>query len=76
MGGKAGGEGWGSRRDLSRAPGTFFFSFFLFTILISIYVSTYDYIMKATTTITGPNDARRVVWALGEFFYFYIRVFH
>ena len=25
-------------------------------------------LMKATTTTTGPNDASRVVWALGEFF--------
>ena len=28
MGGKAGGEGWGSRRDMSQAPGTFFFFIF------------------------------------------------
>ena len=26
--------------------------------------------MRATTTTTGPNNASRVVWALGEFFYF------
>jgi hypothetical protein len=26
-------------------------------------------LVGATTTITGPNDARRVVWALGEFFF-------
>ena len=24
---------------------------------------------KATVTVTGPNDARRVVWALGVFFF-------
>jgi hypothetical protein len=29
----------------------------------------------AATTITGPNDARRVVWALGEFFFHFFRVF-
>ena len=23
-------------------------------------------VLKATTTITGPNDARHVIWALGE----------
>ena len=26
-------------------------------------------------TITGPNDAGRVVWAIGKLFYFFIRVF-
>ena len=25
--------------------------------------------------ITGPNDARRIVWALGEFFYYFLCVF-
>ena len=24
---------------------------------------------KATVTVTGPNDARRVIWALGDFFF-------
>ena len=24
---------------------------------------------KATVTVTGPNDARHVVWALGDFFF-------
>ena len=27
---------------------------------------------KATVTVMGPNDARRVVWALGEFFFFFV----
>ena len=26
------------------------------------------YVIQARTTITGPNDAIRVVWALGEYF--------
>ena len=29
----------------------------------------------ATTTTTGPNDARRIVWALGEFFFIFIVFF-
>ena len=29
----------------------------------------------ATTTTTGPNDVRHVVWALGEFFFHFLRVF-
>ena len=29
----------------------------------------------ATTTTTGQNDARRIVWALGEFFFHFLRVF-
>ena len=31
---------------------------------------------KAMATITGPNDARRVVWALGKFFFFFLRVYN
>ena len=27
---------------------------------------------KAMVTVTGPNDARRVGWALGEFFFFFV----
>ena len=30
---------------------------------------------EATTTTTGPNNARHVVWALGEFFYFFFVFF-
>ena len=47
----------------------FFFSY------IMIYIDTMDSLelqcgsTQATTT-TGPNDARHVFWALGEFFYF------
>ena len=38
IGGRKGrGKGWGLRRDLSRAPGTFLF-FFFWTILIPIYI--------------------------------------
>ena len=38
-----------------------------------IYTGTI-YVIQARTTITGPNDAIRVVWAQGEFFYLFIRV--
>ena len=27
---------------------------------------------KATVTVTGPNDASGIVWALGEFFFFFV----
>ena len=39
-----------------------------------IYIGTTDFLKvrcgstQATTMTTGPNDARRVGWALGEFF--------
>jgi hypothetical protein len=33
-----------------------------------MYYRTRRRLWKANTTITGPNDASRVVWALGEFF--------
>ena len=29
----------------------------------------------AETTKTGPDDARRVVWALGEYFLIFLRFF-
>jgi hypothetical protein len=31
--------------------------------------------MKAAMTRTGPNDAKRVVWAISEFFLLKFRVF-
>ena len=43
-----------------------------------IYIGTTDYLKvrcgstQATTTTTGPNDARRFVWALGEFRYLFL----
>ena len=33
-----------------------------------IYTGTI-YVIQARTTITGPNDAIRVIWAQGEFFF-------
>jgi len=27
-------------------------------------------------TRTGPNDARQIVWAISEFFYYFFRVFY
>ena len=30
---------------------------------------------EAATTTTGPNDAKRVVWAFGVSFLFFLRVF-
>ena len=30
---------------------------------------------SAATSKTGPNDARHVVWACGEFFFFFLRIF-
>jgi hypothetical protein len=47
-----------------------------------IYIGAFDVLKtqsrlwKATTTITGPNDARRVVWALGEFFFISVVFFY
>ena len=29
----------------------------------------------AGTTKTGPNDARHVVWAIGDFFFIFLRFF-
>ena len=30
---------------------------------------------RLATTRTGPNDARRVVWAIGQFFFFFFLCF-
>ena len=40
--------------------------------MLSKYWKTQGCLWGATTTVTGPNDARRVVWALGEFFFFFV----
>ena len=34
------------------------------------------YLREATMKRTGPNDAKRVVWAIGKFFFNIIQVFH
>jgi len=35
------------------------------------------YAMWSVVTMrTGPNDARRVVWAIGEFIYLFLRIFY
>ena len=46
---------------------SFFYYIRVFSYILMIYTGTI-YIIQARTTITGPNDAYRVVWALGEYF--------
>ena len=50
-------------------------------IKIEVYVDSYAKLVTGITnfqqgrpamTRTGPDDARRVVWALGEFFLFFL----
>ena len=50
-----------------------FFFFCIFSILtnVSRLYSTRYVIERAGMTKTGPNDAKRVVWALGEVFFFF-----
>jgi hypothetical protein len=57
----------------------FFPSFFWILINILFYIQLLGYKIreqrvkwKAVTMGKGPNDASGVVWALGEFFFFYI----
>ena len=62
---------WGSRRN---EPQVCFFFFFLFTKLI-FYLSLELGVRPPPThhhctAKTGPNDAKRVVWTLGELFFF------
>ena len=51
----------------------FFFFFCIFSILtnVSRLYSTRYVIERAGMTKTGPNDAKRVVWTLGEVFFFF-----
>ena len=39
----------------------------VFSFILMISTGTI-YIIQARTTITGPKDGYRVVWALGEYF--------
>ena len=46
---------------------SFFIYIRVFSFKLMITTGTI-YVIQARTTITGPNDAIRVVWALGEYF--------
>ena len=63
--------GWGSRHDPKVRV---FFCFLCFIYLLTIFLGS-NYVLnnrgvqwRTATTITGPNDASGVVWALGMFF--------
>ena len=56
-------RGKGSRRDMSHALDMFFLYCLHLQLGLLLPPSK-----KTTTTISGPNDAYRVIWALGEFF--------
>ena len=70
-------------RDASFGPYVSFFFyifvFFLHTNDIFRYywccLKVWKNLIKPTTTISGPNDAIRVIWALSECFYIIIRYF-
>ena len=55
----------------------FFFFFCIFSILtnVSRLYSTRYVIERAGMMKTGPNDSSRVVWTLGEVFFYFLRVF-
>ena len=58
------------------SPWYVFFSwFFFFPSILMIYTGTI-YVTQATATISGPNDAYHVVWALGECFFKIIHWFY
>ena len=76
VGEKAGGWGWGLRRDSSRAPGAFF-SLFFELLLIDLFFlqlglpdnNYYHHLWRPQRRYRAQNDAICVVWALGEFFF-------
>ena len=55
----------GSRRDTSRAPGMFFFLFFLFTLLMVIYThdSSHQHLLPASTSPKPVLDLLGLVYA-------------
>ena len=54
-------------QDINLATGKFFTAFsFLFRLVTSFLGAIY--VVQARTTITGPNDVNRVVWALNVCF--------
>ena len=48
-----------------------------FTVYIgcNLWNTGQEFSWKVTTNQTGPNDSRRIVWALGEQLFFFLRVF-
>ena len=77
---EGGDEDNGPKRRETRRLGlwyVFFFFFCIFSILtnVSRLYSTGYVIERAGMTKTGPNDAKRAVWTLGEVFFFSLRVF-
>src|ERR1700678_2657248 len=66
------------------ALGFLFFVFlcvFSYSLMIAIYLGPHYFFQAPeelwwpATTITGPNDASGVVWALGFLFFVFLRVF-
>ena len=45
------------------------------TTLTPTQIGAKDRAWKVAATRRCPNDARRVVWAFGEYYYFFLRVF-
>ena len=71
-------NGVGARNASRFEPQVRFFFRFLFYILSSnLMIITGNELedREDSHEETGPNDARRVVWALGKFFFRYIYIF-
>ena len=65
----------GPKRRVSHRLSHWYVIFFFFRIIsiltnVSRLYSTRYVIVRAGMTKTGPNDAKRVVWTLGEVFFF------
>ena len=58
-----------SRKDSYVTAGYVFPFFFVFFFSFHVF-SCRPHLTPTMTTKTGPNDARRVVWAIGTFFFF------
>ena len=71
VGEKAGGKGW-AQDKLRLEPWYIFFHIFFWTNTDSFLYLQLGLLLppsqKATMTMSGPNDAYRVVWALSEYF--------
>ena len=60
----------GSGKAGMRIMGHWYMFFFSILTNVSRLYSTRYVIERAGMTKTGPNDAKRVVWTLGEIFFF------
>jgi len=80
---EGGDEEIGPKRRQTRrlGPRSVYFSFNSYFLILTVYLgcnlhnTRREKEWKAAMRKSGPNDARRVVWALGQFIFIFIHIF-